>query len=402
MSQPHGRIFNFSAGPAVLPVDVLEKAQKDLVNWNGSGMSIMEMSHRGPQYMAVQAKAEADLRALLNIPANYKVLFLQGGATTQFSAIPLNLTQPGDTVDQLITGAWSKKAQEEAAKYCKVNVVCKGDNKSIPEKSTWKLSPEATYVHLCSNETIQGVEFKEDPDFGGKILIADMSSNILSKPVDVSKYGVIYAGAQKNIGPAGVAIVIVREDLIGHARKDIPIMLDWKVRTCHIQSKYAFVSCSFPCLIETRERKEKEKERGLPPAPSPPRTRCSHFLSYFPLTPPLLTLLFFFLSPATHTLRMYSNRPTLRTRACTTRPPAGRSTCAASCSRSCSGREGSRRWTRSTPRRCVIACTYSRALRVAVFFFSEHLTHPGLRPSSPRVPAASPSPHPRPHQHHIM
>lgn len=182
----------------------------------------------GPQYMKIQEQAEKDLRALLNIPTNYKVLFLQGGATTQFAAIPLNLTKPGDTVDQLITGSWSKKAQEEAAKYCTVNIVCKGDNKSIPDRAAWKLTEGAKYVHLCSNETIQGVEFKEDPDLQGRVLIADMSSNILSKPVDVSKYGVIYAGAQKNIGPAGVAIVIVREDLLGLSRPDIPVMLDWK------------------------------------------------------------------------------------------------------------------------------------------------------------------------------
>lgn len=241
-------------GFLLLTVDVLERAQKELINWNHSGMSVMEMSHRGPQYMEIQAQAEKNLRELMGIPDNYKVLFLQGGASTQFAAIPLNLTKPGDKMDivswvtpwqpcrrgllsslfaprpapQLVTGSWSKKAQEEAHKMgCDVNVVAKGDNKSIPPQSTWKLS-EAKYLALCSNETIQGVEFKHDPEVQGKILIADMSSNIMSKPVDVSKYGVIYAGAQKNVGPAGVTIVIVREDLIGHCRTDAPTMLDWK------------------------------------------------------------------------------------------------------------------------------------------------------------------------------
>ncbi|KXZ53964.1 hypothetical protein GPECTOR_6g883 [Gonium pectorale] len=227
--QPHGRVFNFSAGPAILPVDVLERAQADLVNWQGSGMSIMEMSHRGKEFESVIQKAEADLRALLNIPANYKVLFLQGGASTQFSMIPLNLAKAGDTVDYVVTGAWSKKAMEEAKKYCNVNVAAKGDNKSVPDPATWKLSADSRYVHYCDNETIGGVEFKSTPDVGGRILISDMSSNFISKPVDVSKYGVIYAGAQKNVGPAGVTIVIIREDLVGHVRPEAPTMLDYKI-----------------------------------------------------------------------------------------------------------------------------------------------------------------------------
>ncbi|KAI7844356.1 hypothetical protein COHA_002154 [Chlorella ohadii] len=206
--QPHGRVFNFSAGPAVLPVEVLEQAQADLLNWRGSGMSVMEMSHRGKEFQSIIDAAEADLRALLSIPDNYHVLFMQGGASTQFSAIPLNLAGEGDTVDYIVTGSWSKKAASEAKKYCKVNVAATGDNKSIPARDSWNLSADAKYVHYCDNETIQGVEFKGAPDVGGKVLIADMSSNFLSKPVDVSKYGIIYAGAQKNIGPAGVTIVI--------------------------------------------------------------------------------------------------------------------------------------------------------------------------------------------------
>ncbi|PNH11062.1 Phosphoserine aminotransferase, chloroplastic [Tetrabaena socialis] len=226
---PHGRVFNFSAGPAMLPVDVLERAQADLINWQGSGMSIMEMSHRGKEFESVIQKAEADLRTLLNIPANYKVLFLQGGASTQFSMIPLNLAKAGETVDYVVTGAWSKKAVEEAKKYTNVNIAAKGDNKSIPEVSTWKLSPDARYVHYCDNETIGGVEFKSAPDVGDRVLVSDMSSNFVSKPVDVAKYGLIYAGAQKNVGPSGVTIVIVREDLVGHVRAEAPGMLDYKI-----------------------------------------------------------------------------------------------------------------------------------------------------------------------------
>ncbi len=226
--QPYDRVFNFSAGPACLPIDVLEKAQSDLLNWNGSGMSVMEMSHRGKEFDGIAKKAEADLRTLLSIPDNYKVLFLQGGASTQFAAIPLNLTQEGDTVDYVITGSWSKKAASEAKKYCNVNIAATGDNKSIPDVSTWNLSPNAKYVHYCDNETIQGVEFQSPPNVGDKILVADMSSNFCSKPVDVSKFGIIYAGAQKNIGPAGCTIVIVRDDLIGNSRPICPTMLDYK------------------------------------------------------------------------------------------------------------------------------------------------------------------------------
>lgn len=227
--QPHGRVLNFSAGPAILPIDVLEQAQADLINWQGSGMSIMEMSHRGKEFESVIQKAEADLRKLLGVPANYKVLFLQGGASTQFSMIPLNLTKPGETVDYVVTGAWSKKALEEGKKYCNAVVAAKGDNKSVPPASAWKLSPDAKFVHYCDNETIGGVEFKAAPEVGDRVLVSDMSSNFISKPVDVSKYGIIYAGAQKNVGPAGVTIVIIRDDLIGHARPEAPVMLDYKI-----------------------------------------------------------------------------------------------------------------------------------------------------------------------------
>lgn len=183
----------------MLPVDVLERAQADLINWQGSGMSVMEMSHRGKEFDGIAKKAEEDLRKLLNIPANYKVLFLQGGASTQFSMLPLNLAAEGDATDYVVTGAWSKKAYEEGQKFSKANLAAKGDNKSVPAPSSWKLSPDSKYVHYCDNETIGGVEFKGVPDVGGRLLIADMSSNFISKPVDVAKYGIIYAGAQKNV-----------------------------------------------------------------------------------------------------------------------------------------------------------------------------------------------------------
>ena len=226
--QPYGRVFNFSAGPAVLPIDVLEKAQDELLNWHGSGMSVMEMSHRGKEFNSIIKSAEEDLRTLLSIPEDYHVLFVQGGASTQFAAVPLNLSTEEDTVDYLITGSWSKKAAQEAKKFANVNVVATGDNKSLPESSTWSLTPDAAYVHYCDNETIQGVEFQVPPNVGDRILVADMSSNFCSKPIDVSKFGVVYAGAQKNIGPAGVTVVIVRKDLVGKARAVCPTMLDYK------------------------------------------------------------------------------------------------------------------------------------------------------------------------------
>ncbi|MEW5301117.1 MAG: hypothetical protein WDW36_003996 [Sanguina aurantia] len=225
--QPYDRLFNFAAGPAMLPVDVLESAEKDMLNWRGSGQSLMEMSHRGKEFEGVIKKAEADLRTLMDIPSTYKVLFLQGGASTQFAYFPLNLAAAGDEIDYLVTGAWSKKALEEGQKFCKANLVAKGDNKSIPDAASWKLSKNAKFVHYCDNETIGGVEFKTVPDVGDVTLIADMSSNFLSKKVDVSKYGIIYAGAQKNVGPSGVTIVIIREDLIGHAQPICPTMLNY-------------------------------------------------------------------------------------------------------------------------------------------------------------------------------
>jgi len=225
-------IYNFSAGPAVLPKAVLQQAQAELLDWHGSGMSVMEMSHRGKEYMGIHAQAEADLRELMGIPSNYKVLFLQGGAHLQFSMIPLNLLRGKASADYVNTGEWSKKAIGEAKKFANVNVAADNKDKNctyIPAFDTWKLDKAAAYVHYTPNETIGGVEFNWIPKTGDVPLVADMSSNILSRQIDVSKFGLIYAGAQKNIGPAGLTLVIVREDLVGHADARLPTMMDYKI-----------------------------------------------------------------------------------------------------------------------------------------------------------------------------
>ena len=224
------RVFNFSAGPAALPAEVLGQLRDEMLDWHGHGMSVMEMSHRGKAFVGIAQQAEADLRELLAVPANYKVLFLQGGATAQFAAVPLNLTRSDSVADFVNTGAWSKKAIGEAKRYCRVNVAADagGSYASIPPRADWKLTAGAAYVHYTPNETIGGVEFHAVPEVGDVPLVADMSSTILSRPIDVSRYGVIYAGAQKNIGPAGLVVVIVREDLLGRARADVPTVFDWK------------------------------------------------------------------------------------------------------------------------------------------------------------------------------
>ena len=226
------RVFNFSAGPAALPLEVLQQAQAELVNWHGSGMSVMEMSHRGKEYMSIQADAEADLRELMGIPSNYKVLFVQGGASLQFAMVPMNLLRGKASADYLNTGEWSKKAIKEAKKYGAVNVVASSEDKNFsyaPTQDAWKLDPNAAYVHYTPNETIGGVEIFWTPETGNVPLVADMSSNILSRPIDVSRFGLIYAGAQKNIGPAGLTIVIVRDDLLGETVKGTPTMFDYKI-----------------------------------------------------------------------------------------------------------------------------------------------------------------------------
>ena len=226
------RVFNFSPGPAVLPQAVLQRAKDELLDWHGSGMSVMEMSHRGTEFMAIAEKAEADLRELMAIPSNYKVLFLQGGASTQFAMVPMNLLRGKKSADYIHTGEWSKKAIGEAKKFCTVNVAASSESTkfcTVPPQKDWKLDPNAAYVHYVSNETIGGVEFSFVPAVGSVPLVVDMSSTILSRPVDVSKFGVIYAGAQKNIGPAGLTIVIVRDDLLGAALPGTPSMFDYKI-----------------------------------------------------------------------------------------------------------------------------------------------------------------------------
>jgi phosphoserine aminotransferase len=225
------RVFNFAAGPATLPVEVLEQAREELPDWQGSGMSVMEVSHRSKAFVAVAEQAEADLRELLAVPGTYKVLFVQGGATGQFSAIPLNLSAPGETADYLNTGQWSKKAIGEARRYVGVNVVAdeKASNYgTVPDAAALEFGANAAYVHYTPNETIGGVEFPYIPDCGAVPLVADMSSTILSRPIDIKRFGLVYAGAQKNIGPSGVTVVIVREDLVGHARPETPTVFDYK------------------------------------------------------------------------------------------------------------------------------------------------------------------------------
>jgi phosphoserine aminotransferase len=225
------RVFNFSAGPAALPEEVLKQAADEMVEWHGAGCSVMEMSHRGKEFMGIAAQAEADLRELMGIPANYKVLFLQGGASAQFEMIPINLLAGRASADYVHTGEWAKKAIKAAKMFCNVNVVASAEDKSFtyaPAQADWKLNKDAAYVHYTANETIGGVEFNWVPETGGVPLVCDMSSNILSRVVDVSKYGLIYAGAQKNIGPAGLTIVIVRDDLVGKAVPTPPAMLNYQ------------------------------------------------------------------------------------------------------------------------------------------------------------------------------
>ncbi|MBU6260376.1 MAG: 3-phosphoserine/phosphohydroxythreonine transaminase [Burkholderiales bacterium] len=226
------RVFNFSAGPAALPEPVLRQAAAEMLDWHGSGMSVMEMSHRGKEFIAIAAEAEALLRELMAIPPQYKVLFMQGGAIAENAIVPMNMLRGHAGADYIDTGEWSKKSIKEAKKYGAVNVAASAADSgytTIPPRASWKLDPAAAYVHICSNETIGGVEYPAPPDVGAVPLVADMSSSILSRPVEVTKYGLIYGGAQKNIGPAGLTIVIVREDLIGGALPCTPSAFDYKV-----------------------------------------------------------------------------------------------------------------------------------------------------------------------------
>lgn len=227
------RVYNFSAGPATLPLEVLKQAKEEMLDWGGSGMSIMEMSHRGKEFMSVYEKAESTLREIMNVPDDYKILFLQGGASSQFAMVPMNLLRGRETADYIDTGAWSKKAIAEASRYCEVNIAASTSDAqytTVPSQAGLQLNPDAAYVHYTPNETIGGVEFPYIPETGGTPLVADMSSVILSKPVDVKKFGLIYAGAQKNIGPAGLTLVIVKEELMGHPLDITPTMFNYQVQ----------------------------------------------------------------------------------------------------------------------------------------------------------------------------
>ncbi len=225
------RVINFSAGPAALPLPVLEQVKSELLEWNNTGASVMEVSHRSPEFVATAHQAETDLRTLMNIPLDYSVLFLQGGAQTQFSMVPLNLLDHNARADYIDTGYWSRLAIDEARRYAEVNVVASGDSSGymdIPERAGWQLDPTASYAHFTPNETLTGLEFHWVPDVGPVPLVADMSSTILSRPVDISRYGLIYAGAQKNIGPAGLTVVVVRNDLLGRTAPLAPKLFDYQ------------------------------------------------------------------------------------------------------------------------------------------------------------------------------
>ena len=259
------RVFNFSAGPSMLPLPVLEKAASELVCYGDTGMSVMEMSHRSPEYEAIIKEAEADLRKLMDIPDNYKVLFLQGGASTQFASVCYNLLTGSGKADYIVSGQFSKKAFKEAQKYGDVRVVASSEDRNntyIPQTKRGDFRPDADYVHICFNNTIYGTKFNYIPDTGDIPLVADMSSCILSEPVDVTKFGVIYAGAQKNVAPAGLTIVIVREDLLGHCRPDTPAMFDWKLMADN-DSMYNTPPC-YPIYIAGLVFKWLLERGGLP------------------------------------------------------------------------------------------------------------------------------------------
>ncbi len=228
----YNRVYNFSAGPSMLPVEVLEKVQKDLLNYEGSGQSVMEMSHRSKEFQKIIDDAEANLRELMNIPDNYKVLFLQGGGTLQFAMVPLNLLRNSKKADYVLTGTWAKKAYKEACKYGDIRVIASSEDDKftwVPKITKEDVRQDADYVYITTNNTIYGTKYNYVPDTGNVPLVADMSSNIMSEEVDVTKFGMIWAGAQKNVGPAGVSIVIIREDLIGFAGEEVPTYLDYKI-----------------------------------------------------------------------------------------------------------------------------------------------------------------------------
>jgi phosphoserine aminotransferase len=258
------RNYNFSAGPSMLPLDIMEEAARNLTNFQGCGESVMEMSHRSKEFGKIIQEAESNLRLIMNIPDNYKVLFLQGGATLQFSMIPMNLLHKSGKADYVVTGAWAKKAAEEAAKFGDIKIVASSEESNftyIPEVTQKDFRSDADYVHITLNNTIYGTRFPYIPDTGEIPLVADMSSSILSEVIDVSRFGIIYAGAQKNVGPAGVTLVIIREDLIGYAPKNIPVYLDYKTHSSN-ESMYNTPPC-FPIYIAGEVFKKIKSEGGV-------------------------------------------------------------------------------------------------------------------------------------------
>lgn len=262
----YNRVFNFSAGPSVLPVEVIEKVQSELLNYQGSGQSIMEMSHRSKEFVKVMEDAEKDLREIMEIPDNYKVLFLQGGATLQFAMVPINLLRNSKKADYIVAGTWGKKAAKEAEKFGDIKVVASSEDDTftyIPKVSKDEIRPDADYVHITYNNTVYGTHYNEDVDFGDVTLVADMSSCILSEKVDVSKFGLIYAGAQKNIGPAGMTLVIIREDLIGFAPENTPTYLNYQIHADN-DSAYNTPPC-FPIYVAGEVFKKIKREGGIEP-----------------------------------------------------------------------------------------------------------------------------------------
>ncbi|MBF1134560.1 MAG: 3-phosphoserine/phosphohydroxythreonine transaminase [[Eubacterium] brachy] len=262
----YNRVFNFSAGPSVLPVEVIEKVQSELLNYQGSGQSIMEMSHRSKEFVKVMEDAEKDLREIMEIPDNYKVLFLQGGATLQFAMVPINLLRNSKKADYIVAGTWGKKAAKEAEKFGDIKVVASSEDDTftyIPKVSKDEIRPDADYVHITYNNTVYGTHYNEDVDFGDVTLVADMSSCILSEKVDVSKFGLIYAGAQKNIGPAGMTLVIIKEDLIGFAPENTPTYLNYQIHADN-DSAYNTPPC-FPIYVAGEVFKKIKREGGIEP-----------------------------------------------------------------------------------------------------------------------------------------
>ncbi len=262
----YNRVFNFSAGPSVLPVEVIEKVQSELLNYQGSGQSIMEMSHRSKEFVKVMEDAEKDLREIMKIPDNYKVLFLQGGATLQFAMVPINLLRNSKKADYIVAGTWGKKAAKEAEKFGDIKVVASSEDDTftyIPKVSKDEIRPDADYVHITYNNTVYGTHYNEDVDFGDVTLVADMSSCILSEKVDVSKFGLIYAGAQKNIGPAGMTLVIIKEDLIGFAPENTPTYLNYQIHADN-DSAYNTPPC-FPIYVAGEVFKKIKREGGIEP-----------------------------------------------------------------------------------------------------------------------------------------